>query len=71
MLIDRLHPHYVVNEQGQRIQVLLSIRDAEALEGLVEDMVDAAVARDRLEHERDQAIPLDDFMAELERDGLL
>ena len=56
---------YLTNEKGEKTAVLLKLADYEKL---MEDLDDLAVIAER----RDEpAIPHDEFIAELKRDGIL
>lgn len=62
---ETLNPQYVVDAEGRRTGVLLSI---DAFEELMEDLEDLAVVAER----RDEpTVPHDEAVARLRRDGLL
>ena len=62
---ETLNPQYVVDKDGRRTGVLLSI---DAFEELMEDLEDLAVVAER----RDEpTVPHDEAVARLRRDGLL
>lgn len=60
-----LHPHYITDEQGQRVSVVLPIDE---FQDLLEDLQDLAALAER----RDEAaISHEELLAGLKRDGLL
>ena len=65
-----LHPRYVVDAQGKRHSVLLSVREYEQLLDLIEDSNDAS-ALDKAVEESTELIDLEELEAELARDKLL
>lgn len=65
MTATALHAHYVVDDTGQKVSVILPVSE---FEGLMEDLEDLAALAER----RDEpTIPHDDVMSRLKADGLL
>jgi PHD/YefM family antitoxin component YafN of YafNO toxin-antitoxin module len=62
---SKLNPEYVIDVNGAKKAVILSI---EEYEGLLEDLQDLAVLAERRE---EPAIPHADVVAELKRNGYL
>jgi len=63
--LDSLHPQYITNAGGEKISVVLSVEEFEAL---VEDLEDLAVIAER----RDEpSISHEALLKELKQDGLL
>ena len=61
--LSQVHPKYVMDEEGRKTAVLLSI---EEFDHLIEDLEDLAVAAER----RDEpSIPHHQVVAELKKDG--
>lgn len=62
---DKHHPNYIINEQGERVSVVLPVAEYEAL---LEDLEDLA----RLAERRAEAvIDHEDQVAQLKTDSLL
>lgn len=65
MTATAFHAHYVIDDTGQKVSVILPVSEFEAL---MEDLEDLAALVER----RDEpTIPHDDVMARLKADGLL
>jgi predicted DNA-binding protein len=61
-----LHPHYITDEAGKRVSVVLSIEEFQAITERLEDLEDLADARealDRLNQGVEQTIPWDTIKA--------
>ncbi|MGJ8634067.1 MAG: hypothetical protein ACSHX7_09110 [Luteolibacter sp.] len=61
----KLAPRYVTDETGARTEVILSIKDYEAL---LEDLADLGAIADR---KAEPTISHSDFVEELKKDGLI
>ena len=62
---DTLHPQYITDTNGEKISVVLSVKEFEAL---MEDLEDLAVIAER----RDEpSVSHEDLLKELKEDGLL
>jgi hypothetical protein len=61
----KLSPKYVLDNTGQRTEVILPLADYEKL---IEDLEDLAAIADR---RSEPTIPHDQFLAELREDGIL
>ena len=63
--LNTLHPQYITNTSGEKVSVVLSVEEFEAL---VEDLEDLAVIAER----RDEpSTSHEDLLKELKEDGLL
>ena len=63
--IDTLHPQYITNASGEKISVVLSVEEFEALMEDLEDLATIAERKDEL------FISHEDLVNELKLDGLL
>ena len=63
--LKQLQVHYVINTAGEKIAVILPIRE---FQELIEDLEDLAAVAERRE---EPTISHDQLVAELKRDGLL
>ena len=63
--IEQLHPQFIINENGQRQSVVLSIS---GFQELINDLEDLAVIAERREEPTTQHA---DFIKELRSDGVL
>jgi PHD/YefM family antitoxin component YafN of YafNO toxin-antitoxin module len=61
-------PRFIVDEAGNKTEVVLPISDYEAMLEALEDARDAQIIDER-RHERDETISLDAFKEELKREG--
>lgn len=59
---------YLTDEKGEKKAVVLPIEDYESL---LEELADSADAAAIAEAKKERAIPHDEFIAELKRDGIL
>ena len=62
-----LKEHFIVDENGQRVGVLLDIEDYRQLLGEVEEL-EAIRAYDAAKASGDEAVPLEQALAEIEND---
>ena len=60
-----IHPHYITNDEGKKLSVVLPI---ESFEELLEDLNDLTVA---LERKEELGISHEELLEELEHDGLI
>ncbi len=60
-----LHPHFITNERGEKESVILSIKEYSRL---LEDLKDLALIAER---KSEPSISHNEFMKELQQDGLL
>ena len=63
--LNDLHPQYITNEKGEKVSVVLSMQEFDAI---LEDIEDLAVIADRKE---ETTTAHDKFLEELRADGLL
>ena len=59
MITTKLHPQFITDAQGQRISVILSIKE---FNDLMEDLEDLSVIAER---RNDESIPFNDALKEL------
>jgi len=60
-----IHPHYITDDEGKKLSVVLPI---ESFEELLEDLNDLTVA---LERKEELGISHEELLEELEHDGLI
>lgn len=66
----KLHPKYVVDEQGSRKEVILSSEEFSRLMNILEDQLDAADLDQAIKTDRD-AVPYEQVRANLKAEGRL
>ncbi|MBJ7900614.1 MAG: hypothetical protein GC158_12005 [Cyanobacteria bacterium RI_101] len=63
--LNDLHPEFVINQQGEKHSVILPISE---FEELIEDLEDLAAVAERKD---ESTISHENFLIELNRDGLI
>jgi hypothetical protein len=63
--LEELNPQYIINEDGEKISVVLPLAK---FEELLEDIVDLAAIAERRE---EPTIPHDELIKELKQDGIV
>jgi len=64
--MDRLHEHYIVDQDGQRVGVLLDIGEYLQLLGELEEL-ESIRAYDAAKASDDEVVPLEQAVAEIEQ----
>ena len=60
-----IHPKYITNDEGEKLSVVLSIKE---FEEILEDYEDLAIVADRKD---DKLTSHEDFLKELKQDGTI
>ena len=60
-----IHPKYITNDEGEKLSVVLSIKE---FEEILEDYEDLAIVANRKD---DKLISHEDFLEELKQDGTI
>jgi len=63
--LETLHPQFITNTDGEKVSVVLSVEEFEAL---IEDLEDLATIAER---RNEPSTSHDDFVKKLKQDGLL
>ena len=66
-----MEPRYVTDEEGERVGVILDVREYERLMGALEDLADLRAADETLEaiaRGEEELLPLDEAVQEMEEE---